>query len=54
MKENMERMAAGEDGLGREHYYLDFSAQLDENIDKVNSSTSLFVHGSNSRFQVTP
>ena len=42
MKENMERMAAGEDGMGREHYYLDFSAQLDENIDKVNSS--LFVH----------
>jgi len=34
---------AGESGLGREHYYLDFSAHLDENIDKVlggNSSPS--------------
>ena len=31
----MERMS-GEAGLGREHYYLDFSAHLDENIDKVN------------------
>ena len=30
---------AGESGLGREHYYLDFSAHLDENIDKVNSFT---------------
>ena len=30
----MERMS-GEAGLGREHYYLDFSAHLDENIDKV-------------------
>jgi len=38
----MERRG-GENGLGREHYYLDFSAQLDENIDKVlggNSSPS--------------
>ena len=34
----MERMS-GEGGLGREHYYLDFSAHLDENIDKVNSCT---------------
>ena len=30
---------AGEGGLGREHYYLDFSAHLDENIDKVNTNS---------------
>ena len=47
----MDKMA-GEGSLGgREHYYLDFSAQLDENIDKVSScagvsspSTTFIVH----------
>ena len=34
---------AGEGGLGREHYYLDFSAHLDENIDKVNSCTYIII-----------
>jgi len=48
----MERIS-GEGGLGREHYYLDFSAHLDENIDKVlggNSSPSppLLVNSSSS------
>ena len=37
----MDKMA-GEGSLGgREHYYLDFSAQLDENIDKVSSSAGV-------------
>ena len=33
-KKQMDRMA-GDGGTGREHYYLDFSTQLDENIEKV-------------------
>ena len=34
-KRQMDRMA-GDGGSTREHYYLDFSTQLDENIEKVN------------------
>ena len=37
----MDKMA-GEGSLGgREHYYLDFSAQLDENIDKVSGCAGI-------------
>ena len=39
MTENRKRQMdgmAGDGGSTREHYYLDFSTQLDENIEKVN------------------
>ena len=39
-KRQMDRMA-GDGGTGREHYYLDFSTQLDENIEKVDHEWSL-------------